>query len=53
LACVNVLDFDITAREDGAGLQIERRIIKAVNVTPYDYLKHGMARTSLEALFEL
>ncbi|MEL7028699.1 MAG: histidine phosphatase family protein [Pseudomonadota bacterium] len=53
LACVNVLDFDLTPRPDGEGLQIERRIIKAVNVTPYDYLKHGMARTSLEALFDL
>jgi probable phosphoglycerate mutase len=53
LACVNVIDLDITAREDGAGLQIERAILKAVNVTPYDYVKHGLPRTSLEHLFDV
>ncbi|MGE0182125.1 MAG: histidine phosphatase family protein [Parvularculaceae bacterium] len=51
LCCVNVIDLDITSREDGDGLQIERVIIKAVNVTPYDYLKGGLPRTSLEHLF--
>ena len=30
----------------------ERPIIKAVNLTPYNYLKHGMNLTSLEAIFE-
>jgi broad specificity phosphatase PhoE len=44
--CINVLDFDMTGRE------IERPIIKAVNLTPYNYLKHGMNLTSLEAIFE-
>lgn len=53
LACVNVIDLDITGREDGAGLQIERAILKAVNVTPYDYLKGGLPRTSLEHLFDV
>lgn len=51
LACINVIDLDITVREDGAGLEIERALIKAVNVTPYDYLKGGLPRTSLEHLF--
>jgi probable phosphoglycerate mutase len=41
-ACINVLDFDADSH---------RAIIKAVNLTPYNYLKHGMSRTSLEAIF--
>lgn len=45
--CVNVLDFDLTP--DGAS--ISRIIVKAVNITPYNWLKHGMSRTSLEAIF--
>jgi len=53
LCCINVFDLDIAPREDGAGLAIERAIIKAVNVTPYDYLKDGLPRTSLEHLFEI
>jgi probable phosphoglycerate mutase len=44
--CINVLDFDL---KDGI---LHRRMIKAVNVTPYGYLKHGMNLTSLEAIFE-
>jgi len=44
--CINILDFDM---EDGA---IHRPLIKAVNITPYGYLKHGMNATSLEAIFE-
>jgi probable phosphoglycerate mutase len=51
LACINVIDLDITAREGAPGLQIERALLKAVNVTPYDYLKGGLPRTSLEHLF--
>lgn len=54
LACVNVLDFDLvpnTASENGAGTRIERKIIKAVNVTPYGWLKAGMHMTSFEAIF--
>jgi broad specificity phosphatase PhoE len=45
--CINMLDFDLA--EDGA---VMRTMIKAVNLTPYNYLKHGMNLTSLEALFE-
>jgi probable phosphoglycerate mutase len=45
--CINVLDFDLT--EDG---EIDRSMVKAINITPYNYLKHGMNLTSLEALFE-
>ena len=44
--CINVLDFDMK------GSEIERPRIKAVNLTPYNYLKHGMNLTSLEAIFE-
>jgi probable phosphoglycerate mutase len=44
--CINVLDFDL--KDD----IVHRRMIKAVNVTPYGYLKHGMNLTSLEAIFE-
>ncbi|MEM9705540.1 MAG: histidine phosphatase family protein [Pseudomonadota bacterium] len=59
LCCVNVIDIDVTPTEPAAGdradnskpLQIERIILKAVNVTPYDYLKEGLPRTSLEHLF--
>jgi broad specificity phosphatase PhoE len=52
LACINILDFDLVPREDGqAGTQIARAIIKAVNITPYNFVKHGMNLTSLEAIF--
>lgn len=52
LACINVLDFDMVPRENGSvGTEIERRIIKAVNLTPYNYSKHGMNMTALEAIF--
>lgn len=49
-ACVNVLDFDIEPDDQGAP-RIARRIVKLVNATPYNWLKHGMSRTSLEAIF--
>ena len=45
--CINVLDFDLDA--NGA---VARAMIKAVNLTPYNWLKHGMNLTSLEAIFE-
>ncbi|HEX3808573.1 MAG TPA: histidine phosphatase family protein [Rhizomicrobium sp.] len=45
--CINALDFD-SGGLDGA----RRSLIKAVNLTPYNYLKHGMNLTSLEAIFE-
>ncbi|MEM6414873.1 MAG: histidine phosphatase family protein [Pseudomonadota bacterium] len=37
----------------GGDYQIERAIIKALNITPYDYVKHGLSRTSLEHLFDV
>ena len=49
-ACINVLDFDRVPAA-GDGVQIERAMIKAVNLTPYNYVKHGMNMTSLEAIF--
>jgi len=45
--CINVLDFDMTKSGE-----IERTMIKSVNLTPYNWLKHGMNLTSLEAIFE-
>jgi len=45
--CINVLDFDLGA--DGA---VARIMVKSVNLTPYNWLKHGMNLTSLEAIFE-
>lgn len=51
-ACINVIDFDMVPNADGSvGTEIQRAIIKAVNVTPYNYFKHGMNMTSLEAIF--
>ncbi len=51
-ACINVLDFDMVPGMDGApSPEIARILIKAVNLTPYNYLKHGMNLTSLEAIF--
>ncbi len=50
-ACINVLDFDMVPRPSGEGSEIERIMIKAVNLTPYNYVKHGMSMTSLEAIF--
>lgn len=52
LGCINVLDFDVTPDGKG-GLMVERAIVKAMNVTPYDYVKHGLSRTSLEHLFDI
>ena len=50
--CINVIDFDMVPAEDGSpGLEIARTLIKAVNLTPYNFLKHGMNLTSLEAIF--
>ena len=53
LCCVNVIDLDITPAPSGNGLTIERILIKAINVTPYDFVKHGLSRTSLEHLFDI
>lgn len=50
--CINVIDFDMVPAEDGSpGPEIARALIKAVNLTPYNYLKQGMNMTSLEAIF--
>jgi phosphoserine phosphatase len=50
--CINVVDFDMVPCEDGRpGPEIARALIKAVNLTPYNYVKHGMNLTSLEAIF--
>lgn len=53
LGCINVIDLDATPAETGEGLKIERATIKALNVTPYDAVKDGLPRTSLEHLFEV
>ena len=51
-ADINVIDFDMAPREDGApGPEIARVLIKALNLTPYNYLKHGMNLNSLESIF--
>ena len=47
--CINVLDFDMVPGESAP--EVARILIKAVNLTPYNYLKHGMNLTSLEAIF--
>ena len=53
-ACINVLDFDMVPAADGSiGTEIERALIKSVNVTPYYYVKHGMNLTSLESIFNI
>jgi probable phosphoglycerate mutase len=45
--CINIIDFDY------GGLEGQRRaLVKAVNLTPHNYLKHGMNMTSLEAIME-
>jgi len=49
--CINVLDFDMVPRSDSQATEIARVLVKAVNLTPYNYLKHGMNLTSLEAIF--
>lgn len=49
-ACINLIDFDMVPTEAG-GTSIERAMIKAVNLTPYNYVKHGMNMNSLEAIF--
>lgn len=44
-ACINVIDVDMV---DG---DVVRRLIKAVNVTPYNPAKHGNYHTSFEQVF--
>ncbi|MCA8891628.1 MAG: histidine phosphatase family protein, partial [Hyphomonas sp.] len=49
--CINIIDFDLVPDESGNRTQIERGMIKAVNLTPANYLKNGMNLRSLEAIF--
>lgn len=50
--CINIIDFDLVPAEDEAGgARIERAVIKAVNLTPANFLKNGMNLRSLEAIF--
>jgi len=51
LACINVLDIDVIP--EGESRKIRRILIKALNITPYDYVKSGLPRTSLEHLFDI
>lgn len=53
LACINLIDVDVTPAEGGEGLQIERFALKALNVTAYDFVKKGLSRSSLEHLFDV
>lgn len=50
LCAINVLDFDVVPDEDGHP-QVERVILKAINVTAHDQVKEGLIRTSLEHMF--
>ena len=49
--CINIIDFDLVPDESGNRTRIERGMIKAVNLTPANYLKNGMNLRSLEAIF--
>jgi phosphoserine phosphatase len=46
MGCVNIIDVDLA---DG---EIVRRLIKAVNLTPYNLAKLGLNRTSMETVCE-
>jgi len=48
--CINILDFDLVPSDAGT-VEIERGLIKAVNLTPANFLKNGMNQRSLEAIF--
>jgi probable phosphoglycerate mutase len=50
--CINIIDFDLVPADDTSlDTKIERAMIKAVNLTPANYLKNGMNLRSLEAIF--
>ncbi|MEM8988209.1 MAG: histidine phosphatase family protein [Pseudomonadota bacterium] len=51
LACVNVIDVDVTPAPSGEGLHMERIVLRSLNMTPYDYVKLGLSRSNLEHLF--
>lgn len=49
-ACINILDFDLVPAANGNGVEVARKIIKALNLTPYNHTKFGMNMTSLERI---
>lgn len=49
--CINIIDFDLVPDETSRISQIERALVKSVNLTPSNYLKNGMNLRSLEAIF--
>lgn len=51
-ACVNILDFDMVPRtgDTDQGVEIARKVIKSLNLTPYNWTKFGMNMTSLERI---
>ena len=51
LACINVLDLDLVHSESQGEGPIDHARLRAVNVTPYNYIKAGMHQTTLEHIF--
>ncbi len=51
LACINVLDLDLVHSDVQADGPIDHARLRAVNVTPYNYIKAGMHQTTLEHIF--
>ena len=49
--CINIIDLDLVPEQESQATRIERALIKAVNLTPLNYLKNGMNLRSLEAIF--
>ena len=50
--CINILDFDLAPEfEQDGPPRISRAVIKAMNLTPANYLKNGMNLRSFEAIF--
>lgn len=50
-ACINILDFDLVPAEaPGTGAVVQRRMIKALNMTADNMVKAGMYLTSFESL---
>ncbi len=51
LACINVLDLDLVHTDGPEEGPIDHARLRAVNVTPYNYIKAGMHQTTLEHIF--
>lgn len=51
LACINVLDLDLVHADTQSSGPIDHARLRAVNVTPYNYIKAGMHQTTLEHIF--